>query len=414
VLWNTVAILIGNILASVSQALAMLKMMRHLAKAEWNVFGYLMSWIEVFRVVANFGLDQVAVRLMAIGKHSPRSVLRHLLLLNTCMLGVVMLVIAALSLFLEQFRVHRDLLMMLAGSLLPVVFTQSALVRFQAEHAMDRLIPVRAVSGLIYLGAVWGAAALGLPLFHFVLIYLVYQAVVLFITAGADHLIWRNDGGEGLLGPVSAPLLWQILRQGIPAGLEALVVVLYQRLGVMFLEHYKGMDSVGHYYTALKVSEPLLMIAGALAVSAFPVLSRLAADGNIAELKGRFAVYSLRSLAPSCLFALVLTFFGKDLLLWIKPEHGPAAGALVALAWAAAVIFQNAITVTIVKAFGKFHYVTVFATINLVVFLGLSVWLVPRYGTTGAGFSTLGTESVNCLFHFLAVFYLIKKRSAVS
>lgn len=411
VLWNTVAVLVGNALASVSQALAMLLMARHLSGKEWGVFGYLMSWIEVFRVIANFGLDQVALRLTAIGQHAPRAVLRHLLALNTSMLGVVMVAVAVASLFIEAFGTHRTVLVLLAGSLLPVVFTQSLTVRFQAEHAMDRLIPVRAITGLLYVAGVWVAASAGLRLEGFVTVYLAFQVSLMLAVAAADRWTWRGSADDPLIGPLARPMLWSVLRHGIPAGLEALVVVLYQRLGVMFLEHYQDMETVGHYFIALKVSEPLLMIAGALAVSAFPVLSRLAADGNIVELKRRFALYSVRSLGPSCLFALLLTLFGHHLLVWIKPAYGPATGALIALGWAAAVIFQNAITVTLVKAFGKFHYVTFFATINLVVFLGLSLALVPRYGATGAGLSTLGTESVNCLFHFAAVFYLIRRRS---
>lgn len=409
VLWNTAAILIGNALASVSHGVVELIMGKHLVGRPWGVFSYVRSWIDMFRVVANFGLDQVAIRTMAIGKYSPRAVLRHLLLLNAAMLGVVLLLIIGLSLVVESFREHRDLFLLMAGSLLPLVFTQSAVVRFQVEHTMDRLIPVRAVTGLFYFGAVWAAAAAGQELTTFVLIYLVYQWVVLGFTLGADHLTWRRDGTERLWGPISPTLTWTILRQGIPAGLEALVVVLYQRLGAEFLKRYQGYVSVGQYYMAVKITEPLQMIPSALAVSAFPVLTRLADGGEIPELKRRFAVYSLRSLAPSILLALILTFFGPALLTWYEAKYAPAGGALIALSWAVAVIFQNALTVTMVKAFGKFHYVTAFATINLFVFLGLSLWLVPSHGTTGAGLSTLGTESVNCLFHFVAVFYLMRK-----
>ena len=402
------AIIAGNLLASGCNALTMLKMARHLTGREWGVFGYLMSWMEVFRVVSNFGLDVVAVRIMAIGRHGPRAVMRHLVLLNSAMVGVVLLVILVLSLVLGGFREHRMLVLLLGVGLLPIIYTQSLCVRFQTEHAMDRLIPVRLAAGLLLLGAVYLAVAADLRLTSFVMVYVGYQAATLIFTLIAGRLTWPPR--KEPWGPFQRPLLSELLRHGIPAGLEALVVVLYQRLGVMFIEHYKGMDAVGQFYIAVRISEPLLMVSGALAASTFPVLSRLADLGKIAELKRRFVYYSLRSAAPSICFAVVLTLLARELLVWIKPAYAPATGALIALAWAAAVIFQNAISVTVVKAFGKFHYVTIFATINLLVFLGLSLNLIPSHGASGAGWSTLGTESLNCVFHLAAVFVLMRRQ----
>ena len=411
VLWNTVAIIVARILADAFNVLVALKMARHLGDKQWGLYGYLLSSLEVFRTLTNFGLDIVAVRIMALDEHHPRTVTRHLMAIKTalCLLGV--LAILATTLVLERFGTNRTLVMLLAASLFPIAYTASVTVRFQAEHAMDRLIPVQFVVGAVYLGAVYWVAAMGWRLGGLVSVYVAYTFLLFTLTGLMARRVWPPAGDRGA-ARLSFRLGREILIKGIPVGLLALIVVLYSRLSIFMLERYGGLEVVGHYFTAIKVSEPLLMIASALGTSAFPVLSRMAERGDHASLKGRFLLYSWRSCLLSAGVALVMTFLAGDILGLVKPEYRAASGALIALSWATVFMFQNQLSTYVINSFGKYHYVTVFAVVNLCVFLALSFILIPRYGSTGAGLSTFGTEGINTLVQLVAVTILIRRMRA--
>ena len=408
VLWNTVAIVLARILADAFNLITIRKLIRHLGEKIWGLYGYMMSSMDIFRTVTNFGLDIVAVRIMALDEHHPRTVTRHLMAIKTvlCLLGS--LAILATSLFNECFAENRNLTMLLAASLFPIAYTASVTVRFQAEHAMDKLILVQFVVSGLYLSGVYAAAAAGWRITGMIGVYVAYTFLLFALTGIMARRVWPPAGDQKSAG-MSLKLSWQIFVQGIPVGLLALIVVLYSRLGVFMLEHYGGLVVAGHYFTAIKVSEPLLMIAGALSTSAFPVLSRMAERGDTASLKRRFVLYSWRSCLLSGGVALVMTFFAKDILNLAKPEHAAASGALIALSWATVFMFQNQLSTCVINSFGKYHYVTVFAMVNLCVFLTLSFILIPRYGATGAGLSTFGTEGINTLVQLVAVTVLIRR-----
>jgi len=413
VMWNTVAIVAARVLADVFNVLVALKMARHLGDKQWGLYGYLLSSMEVFRTLTNFGLDIVAVRMMALDEYHPRTVTRHLMAIKTILCFLGLFGILGTTLVLERFGANREHVMLLAASLFPIAYTASVTVRFQAEHAMDRLIPVQFVVGAVYLGAVYWVASMGWRIGGLVCAYVAYTFLMFTLTGLMARRVWPPAGDRGAAG-LSWNLGRDIFVKGIPVGLLALIVVLYSRLSIFMLERYGGLEVVGHYFTAIKVSEPLLMIASALGASAFPVLSRMAERGDKASLKGRFLLYSWRSCLLSAGVALVITFFASDILALVKPEYVAASGALIALSWATVFMFQNQLCTYVINSFGKFHYVTVFAVVNLCVFLILAFTLIPRYGSTGAGLSTLGTEGINTLVQLVAVTILIRRMKAAT
>jgi O-antigen/teichoic acid export membrane protein len=409
VLHNTVSIVIARAGMVVFHVFAAAKQARHLGEKEWGRFGFLLSSMEVFRVLTNFGIDLAAIRRLAVGNRSPQQVVRHLLLIKVVLASCGVGAVLAASYILDSFAQNRGLLLLLAVGLYAIGFTNSLIVRFQAEHSMERLIPVQFIVGGLYLGAVYVACWRGLRVPGFIGVFVGYEFALLLLTFIAFKITWH--------GRVEAPaprgfdrgLAWGVFSQGVPVGLLELIVVLYSRLGVFLLEHYVDLEAVGRYYIAIKVTEPLITVAGALSMSVYPVMSRLAEAGRGGEMRRRFARYSLRSALMSCALAGVLTLLAPRLLAVIRPEYATAASALIALAWAAAFMFQNQLSTSMINSFGKFHYVTGVAAANLCVYLCLGLWLIPRLGTLGAGLATLGTEGLNALIQLTLVLILLSR-----
>ena len=411
VMRNAGAILAARAIGNVFRLGAAFKAAAYLGSNAWGLFGRLISSLEIMRVLTNFGLDTVSIRTVALGRRSPSTVVANLLGIKTIMAAVGLLVVIALTMLLDRWGEQRWLLMALGLGLFPQAYASSLMVRFQASHTMERLVPVEAVTGGIYLGGVYLVALLGLGVGAVVGVHVTWE----FLTVMLVALVWRLSWGGGLLSRGGgAPLwdrelAWRIFREGVPLGLLELIVMLYSRLGIFLLEEYGGLGAVGQYYTAFKVSEPLLAVAGAIAISALPVLSRLAEDRKLDELRGMFVRYSLRSAMLSCAVAGVVSLLSVWGLSLIKAEYSAAAPALQALVWATVFMFQNQLSSSVINAFGKFHYLTIFACLNLVVFTICGFTLVPRMGPTGAALSTLVTEGINCLVQLVTVTWLVRR-----
>lgn len=406
---NTLAIVAGQVASDGTLAVAALIQIRALDQASWGLIGYLLSLLEILRVLTDAGLHVVGIRLLAIGARPARFVLRHVLLLKNllCVLGVA--VVAVASLVVPSLSAHRDLVWGLGVSIFPIAYTARLILRFQADHRMERLIAPRAVASALYLLAIVATTMWHPSVSAYIAIYVAYQFLLWLAISIASGRTWPTRGEPVIPSRIDWPFAWAMTRQASAVGLVMLLVVAYSRLGIIFLERLGSLAMVGQYYAAVKISEPLLALAGAFSMSAFPVLSRLVASRNATETPRRFVRYSIRSALFCCAVAGALTMVGRDLLVWIRPEYGAAAGALTALAWATVFMFQNQLSTALINAFGKFHYVTAICAVNLAVFLVLCYLLVPGLGATGAALALLGTEAGNSVAQLATVFVLLRR-----
>jgi O-antigen/teichoic acid export membrane protein len=400
----------GRGLGGAAQVTAAMVMAHALGTAGWGAIGLLLSTMEIVRVLVNFGLDTVAVRSLALGDQDAAKVVRRLVVLKGLLWAAVFSALVGLSTLSGVLASDPTLLLLLGLGLLPGALSTSLAARFQAGHRMDRLVPVSLVTAVAYLGAVLTASRMGAS-------PAVYVAIIAgndFFAAACTWIVSRWTFGPSPRATTPGPSgaeLWALFAQGVPVGLVWLMVVLYSRLGILLLKDLSGIDSVGLYYTAVRVCEPILMVAGAFAATVYPVLSRRAGSGAVHELKRRFIRYSLLSCVVSIGAGVLITLLASTILETIRPEYLPARGALIALTWATVFMFQNQLTTMVVNAFGKFHFVTAFAAFNLCVFLTLGWVLIPRFGPLGAGLSTLGTEALNCAVQLTVVGAMLRNRA---
>ena len=302
---NAAAAVAARAATGVFQVLATLTLARCLGEQEWGLYGYLLASLDIFAVLTNLGLDVVGIRLMAVGAWRPRAVVKHLLLLKTALCIAGLAGLGVVSLVVPRLAEHRGLLALLGLALLPISLLSSVTVRFQTEHRMERLIPAQFAAGALYLLAVHAGSALGLRLPGFVALFAAFQLLTYLLTVVVSRRTWPPSGARDAGEALDRALFLTILRQSIPVGGAMIMVVTYSRLGVFLLERFQGLEAVGQYYIALKISEPLLAIAGALAMSAYPVFSRLAERGAATELRRRVLRYSLGSAAVSGAVAAV-------------------------------------------------------------------------------------------------------------
>jgi len=407
---NTVATLVSQAAGDGCLLAAALIQIRTLSPTAWGLFGLLLSVFDVLRVLTDAGLHVVGIRLLAIGARSPRAIVGHVLLIKTVLCGVGFSVMIGLSIGVPAVSVLPGAACLLGVALFPVAYAGGLTLRFQAEHRMERLIVPRAVAGACYLAAVAAGARFGLGLAGYVMLCVAYHFLVWMATGFASRRAWP------LCARTTAPSAvdWRLARaMALEAGSVALLMLLviaYARLGVFLLHRLGSLVEVGQYYAAVKLTEPLLSLAGAFSSSAFPVLTRLVDGGQIVAARRRYAIFSRRSAFFTCSVAALASAFGRPLLGWIQPNLVPASGAFVALAWATACMFQNQLSTAMINSFGKFHYVTGIALVNLVVFLGLAVLLVPRLGAAGAALALLGTEALNTAMQMTTALALLGRR----
>jgi O-antigen/teichoic acid export membrane protein len=409
ILGNMAGILAARVGGQGLRLLAMLRMAAYLDAEGFGVLGFVVSSLEVFRFLVNFGLETVTVRALALGSPPPRTLMRHLLMVKAGMAVLVFGLLVVLTMTVDALGgERRGLVLLLATGLLPQAWAATLTARFQAQHAMDRLVPFTVGAGAVQLLAVDLAARAGLGVGSFVAILTAVDYLTLGLTAlAARSLPWpgsrTRDARREEATPPDLHLMAALLRQAVPLAVLEILFIVYSRLGVFFLERQRGLMEVGQYFAALRLTEPLMAVGGALAVTLLPGMARLTAVRDVAGLSRRFRRASLLAAAASFSAAALLSLVAEPLLRFLHPEYLPAAPALRVLAFASAVMVQNQLSSSVMHAAGRYHVVTACSTVNLGVYLIAALILVPRLGTLGAALSTLVTESLNAMVQLTLV-----------
>ena len=389
--------------------LAMLRMAAYLDAEGFGVLGFVVSSLEVFRFLVNFGLETVTVRALALGSPPPRTLMRHLLMVKAGMAVLVFGLLVVLTMTVDALGgERRGLVLLLATGLLPQAWAATLTAGFQAQHAMDRLVPFTVAAGAVQLLAVDLAASAGLGVGSFVAILTAVDYLTLGLTAlAARSLPWPGSRTREARREEATPrdfhLMAALLRQAVPPAVLEILFIVYSRLGVFFLERQRGLMEVGQYFTSPSPDRAAHgRRRGAGGDASFRV-ARLTAVRDVAGLSRRFRRASLLAAAGSFSAAVLLSLVAEPLLRFLHPEYLPAAPALRVLAFASAVMVQNQLSSSVMHAAGRYHVVTACSTVNLGVYLIAALILVPRLGTLGAALSTLITESLNALVQLTLV-----------
>jgi O-antigen/teichoic acid export membrane protein len=364
----------------------------------WGAFGLLVSQLDVVRAAANFGLDTAALRWMSLPGASPARVLSRLLRIKASLatLGVAAIGVKCL---LDDGDANRWAPLVLASGLFATGATGVMVARVQAAHQAHRLIGAQLVTGGLQLLVALLLARAGAG----VTAFCVLMAVSDYVNAGAVAWFSRSllvkDGSPS----PEAPPARAMLAEALPLALVEFAVIAYGRLGVFLVEANAGKVALGQLYAAMKLNDQFLILSGAFAMSALPVMSQLAHAGRRDALVRSMRKYAGLSLALSLAYAVGVALLAAPVVARWRPEYADAVGPAKVLALAAAFMFQNAVLTTALNALGRFRWVASCAAVNLAAYALAGAWLVPAHGAVGAAQATLVTEAVNTLVQLAMV-----------
>ena len=402
---NTGAIIAMRLMGMGLRSVSWFMLSRYLGAEGVGVWGLLTTTVELFRGLGSFGVDVLAVRELSMNSDRQPQVMGLVIGQKILLTLAAMVVLLGFAWFRPELAQHYELLLLLALGMVPQVVTSGLITRFQATHSMGRLIPLQGLTGLANIGAVVAIIRLDLGIVAFLWTTLTLDIVSLVFVVVMTRLTFGPvmDFSEAVPGPPMA----RLFKQAFPLGILELLVLAYSRLNVLFLANFGGMSAVGLYTQAVQLTSPVLMVANALATSAFPVLARLVKSRDHNALRDLFGAYTIRSMALNAVLATAVSFAARPILEFIKPEFGDATGAVAALAWATLCMFQNNLSSVVLHSFGKSHWVTGCAILNLITFLTASPILVSQMGPTGGGLATLLVEGINMVVQLILVRFLL-------
>jgi O-antigen/teichoic acid export membrane protein len=365
----------------------MIAMARYLGPQGYGTYQRAESFVLLFSILANLGLDMILAREVA--QKGPRvpqeiaGVLLLKLLLGVSTFAIVLAVAGARG-------YHGDLLWAIwvyAVVLMMTSLGQAIDAVFQGHERFENIALANIVNQLAYVALGATFMLLGKDLRWILSALVVGGAARLAVSASLlRHLDLRWEWPR-----------WGTVRylfgQSIPIAFAASFVIVYQQLGTVLLGEMRGNTEVGWFRAGAKFLLLYTVLRDSFMSSMFPVFSAVA-HGDARESMGGLITRTVRYLLIVALFfAVCFMFLPRIAPRLLGAEFANTANVLPILA---GILIAQTVSIVMGRALvasGNQNRVMTATGLSLVVNVGLNLLLIPRYGYVGAAIANVTSEA---------------------
>lgn len=356
---------------------------RYLEPEAFGVFNTLLAWFALAVTLGNFGLDQLALRELSVGPWGLRFGTLFWLRVGAGGVTAGLLVVAGHLVPTAS----AGLFWTLAVAVVPASVSSALATAFKAREEFGTPSAASAAGTTVMaLLAFWGVAA-GLPLIAFL------WALVASEVARALWLTMTTlRRGRLNIAVLDGPYLARAVREAAPYAVLAALGVIYFRIDLIMLDVMVGGAEVGHYASAYRVLEALILAPGLLMAVLFPRFARSQKTGS-PEAPRLYLGVSRVLVWGGLAVALVGAILAEPILTILFSDA--YAGGRTSLVWlmvALAFVFWHAPNVTVLFSGEKLGPVVRLSFLTAGFNVLANVALIPVFGAAGAASATAASE----------------------
>lgn len=393
---NTAWMLSEQILRMIAGLLVGIWVTRYLGPEQFGVLSYVMAFTAIFAGIAKLGLDGIVVRDLVNAPEKRDAYLGTAFWLKVMGAFLAMIAIASATLFTSNDSTTNLYIFIIASTM---IFQSFEVIDFYFQSkVLSKFVSISKMTQLFFSSLLKIYLVLsGADLFWFVLVSVFDQ-----ITLALSLLYaYRKQTLGNFYGYFDRAIAKQLLSNSWPLILSSLVVMIYMRIDQIMIKEILGMEEVGIYSAALRLSEIWYFIPMILANSLFPAIVN-AKQVSIEFYHARLQKFYTLMVWMAIGIATPMTFLSDWLILFLYGEAYSDAGEVLMIhIWTGVFVFLGV-------AFGRYltaenlnkksFYRTFLGAITNVV---LNFILIPKYGIYGAAIATLLAQfTANYVYDF--------------
>jgi len=393
---NTVWMFSEQILRMIAGLLVGIWVTRYLGPEQFGVLSYVMAFTAIFAGIAKLGLDGIVVRDLVNTPEKRDVYLGTAFWLKVMGAFLAMIAIASATLFTSNDSTTNLYIFIIASTM---IFQSFEVIDFYFQSkVLSKFVSISKMTQLFFSSLLKIYLVLnGADLFWFVLVSVFDQ-----ITLALSLLYaYRKQALGNFCRYFDRAIAKQLLSNSWPLILSSLVVMIYMRIDQVMIKEMLGMEEVGIYSAALRLSEIWYFIPMILANSLFPAIinaKNISQEFYYARLQKFYTMMVWMAIG----IAIPMTFLSDWLILLLYGEAYSDAGQVLMIhIWTGIFVFLGV-------AFGRYltaenlnkksFYRTFLGAITNVV---LNFILIPKYGIYGAAVATLLAQfTANYLYDF--------------
>jgi O-antigen/teichoic acid export membrane protein len=381
---NILSLSISELVCRILGAITLLLLPRYLGPQNYGVYVLALSYLSIFSVVSNYGLDALFIKDVARDKNltnlyfSTNVIIKALLSLLSMV--VLLILIRYLNYPADTIKIIAIMSIALFFSSLSGTFTAT----FRAYEQMEYNAILSISRSLITLAGVIAVIKLNGTL-TWIAILSVLSTVSL--TLIGQHLINRKL--IRIKWKTSLNSIKYAFRKSTPFFLASAIAVISNRIDIIMISKLSTDYEVGIFNAGYELINVLYIIPSLLSTVLFPVFSRQYAESSSSLIRSS-------TLSIKCIIIIALPMSAG--LYIIAPQivqlfYGNAFNGSVKVlqifSLGISILFVGYIIAYILMATELLKYVIWSNTVSVIMNILLNVWFIPQWMAKGAAYSAL-------------------------
>jgi len=363
---------------------------RYLGPDQFGILNFAAAFVALFGVVATLGLNSIVVRDLVKEAGNEDSILGTAFILQF-LAGILAyaLVVITITVFQPDDDLARFIVIILG---LVLIFKASEVARYWFESQVMSKYTVWVESSIFLLisitqvvlilnqatlmGFVWVTVAGGL------LVSIVLMGVYSWRTGRIDA--WRFDYSRAKT----------LLKDSWPLLLSGMTIMVYMRIDQIMLGQMLGVESVGIYSAAVRISEVWYFIPVAITASVFPSVIKIKKESEQKYIYRFQRLFNIMVML-GVVVAIPVTFFSDWIItLLFGPDYINAGAVLIVHIWSG-IFVSLGITSGMWLVNENLQRLAFYRTlVGAIVNIVANIYLIPYFGTVGAAVGTLLSQFI--------------------
>jgi polysaccharide transporter, PST family len=363
---------------------------RYLGPGEFGIYNYAIALVAIFTAFASLGLDNIIVREIVRNPSKKNEILGTGFVLkftaSLITVGIISLIIFSIR---PDDALTRTMVVILAGTM---IFQSFDVIDFwfQSQVQSKYTVISKNAAFLIISGVHIGLILSGAPLVAFawsrlgeIFLFAVFLIFFFYYTGSLPGNLQVNiDRAKDLI------------RNSWPLVLSGIMIMLYMRIDQVMLGEMIGVNSVGIYAAAIRLTEVWYFIPMAILISVFPTILETKSRDEKLYYRRLQRMYSLFTWMAITI-AIIVTFIANPVIrILYGTDYSAASSVLIITIWAGVFVFQGLARGKWLIAENLQNYSYWFTGLGVIFNIILNLILIPKYHALGAAVATLLTQFI--------------------
>ncbi len=403
---NILSLVFSRVLAAALVFVGYASMFRYLGTYASGQYQFVLSYVLLFSVVVDFGIQQLVIKKVSENKEEAKKYLGHFFAVEFILALSIWIVLAAIAVWAGYDPLVRNGIFVAGFGMFLNALTIPHKSILSAHEDMHHIAVINFFDSVINVAVIFSAIFLGKSVVFLSLVQ-VFNGIMHILVY--EYLIKRYVPKPELFNFLKAldfSLIQRMIKAALPFGMLVGFSIVYNKIDIIILTHFKGYAETGLYTAAYKFVDLLAFVPAVVSSSLYPFISSRLILNDKEVISASLEKYTRMMLALAIPLIVGGVLLAKKLIVVVGgADFFAGYVALEILVFASGILFiYAAVNSVMVNQLTKIAVKITFSNIVLNV-VGNAI-LIPIYGLKAAAFMTVFSELVQATLYF----YFVKTR----